>query len=167
MADATTTPTVDPVWGYELEEWINVGTIATPEWVKVTELTKWEVAGDATTYEPEWIDRKVKPKFTVGRFCSVEFEKDTVNGGAFEAWYIKNRNKFDVACQVCRVYTWLGTATAMTADFANFLFTPNAASFGKVGEPVISGGTLNMSDNGWTEGTWDPTAKKFTATVNG
>lgn len=152
-----------PIWGHELEYYINTGTSAEPAWIKATELLSWEPNTDQKTYEPTWLDRRVSPTFVQGRSCSIDWTKDTVKGGVLEAWVMENRNKTDVPCEVCRVFTWLGTGTAQTADMAAFLFNPSDPSNGNGGQPVVTGGSLNMSDDGWTEGAWNPTSKDFTA----
>lgn len=152
-----------PVWGYELEYYINTGTSTEVEaWTKATELLTWEQAGEAKTYEPAWIDRKNAPTLTYGRSCSINMEKDTMRDGALEAWINKNRNALDVPCEIVKVMTWLKTGTSFTADKAAFAFTPNPASNSSQGQPVMSSGTFNMTDDAWVEGMWDPKTKKFT-----
>lgn len=42
----------DVAWGYELENYINIGTPEAPKWVKATELLSWEQSGESKTYEP-------------------------------------------------------------------------------------------------------------------
>ena len=149
------------IWGNELEYYINTGTAAEPKWVKITELLSWESSAEPKTYESAWLDRKVSPTFVQGRTCSITWTKDTVKGGELEAWAMEHRNETDVACDVCRVFTWLGTATAQTADKAAFLFSPSDPVNANAGQPVVTGGTLNMADDGWTEGNWNPSTKAF------
>ena len=76
---------------------------------------------------------------------------------------MEHRNDTDVSCEVCRVFTWMGTATAQTCDKAAFLFNATDPSNANAGQPVVTGGTLNMADDGWAEGTWNPSTKAFTA----
>ena len=40
-----------PIWGNELEYYINTGTAAEPKWVKITELLSWESSAEPKTYE--------------------------------------------------------------------------------------------------------------------
>ena len=150
-----------PAWGYQLEYYVNVGKTDTPEWVKATELLSWEMAGDAKTYEAAWIDHKNPPVFTYARACVINFEKDTVIGNAFDAWMMEHRNETDLPCEIARVFTWLGTESAKTADKASFLFTPNAPHNNNQGQPVTGSGTFNMIDETWTEGSWNPATKTF------
>lgn len=152
-----------PAWGYELEYYINIAATSEPEWVKATELLTWEQSGESKAYEPAWLDRRNPPKFTYARTCSINFEKDTMRGGKLEAWVAENRNALDVPCEIVAVCTWLGTASAMTADKATFLFSPNAFKNSNQGQPVVTSGTFNMADDDWTEGTWNPATPAFTA----
>lgn len=151
-----------PVWGYELEYYVNTGTAEAEAWIKATELLTWEQAGESKTYEPAWIDRKNAPTLTYGRSCSINMEKDTMRDGALEAWINENRNALDVPCEIVKVMTWLKTGGGFTADKAAFAFTPNPASNSSQGQPVTSSGTFNMTDDAWIEGAWDPRTKKFT-----
>ena len=96
----------DVAWGYELENYINIGTPEAPKWVKATELLSWEQSGESKTYEPAWIDRKTPPTLTYGRSCSINMEKDTVRDGELDEWIFKHRNDLDVPCEIAKVYTW-------------------------------------------------------------
>ena len=87
-----------PIWGNELEYYINTGTGEAATWTKVTELLTWEPSAEPKTYEPAWLDRKVSPVFVQGRTCSINWTKDTVKNGALEAWVMEHRNETDVAC---------------------------------------------------------------------
>lgn len=157
--------TAVPVWGNELEYYLNTGTEAEPVWVKVTELLSWESNTEAKTYEPAWLDRKVAPKFTLGAACSITWTKDTLKGGQLEAWAMEHRNDADVACEVCRVFTWIdGTGEGTkSADKAAFLFNAADPSNANPGQPVVTGGTLNMVGDGWVEGNWNATGLQFDA----
>lgn len=167
------TETAVPVWGYELEHYVNIGTTESANWIKATELLSWEMAGEAKTYEPSWIDRKNNPTFTYGRSCTINFEKDTMRGGAIESWIMNNRNKIEIPCQIARVFTWLDAGeeggNQCVADLAAFNFSPNAPHNNNQGQPVNMSGTFNMSDDDWTEGKWDLTTNTFvdpTASTN-
>ena len=152
---------LDLAWGYQLEDYINIGTAVAPKWLKVTELLSWDVSSENTEYTPTWIDRQNQPTFIMGASCSITFEKDTVIGGELEKWIMENRNNTDVSCDICRVYTWDGEDNAKTADKATFLFTPSVLSKSNAGQPVVTGGILNRVSDGWTEGTWNTSEKTF------
>lgn len=152
----------DVAWGYELENYINVGTAEAPEWVKATELLTWEQSGESKTYEPAWIDRKNPPVLTYGRSCSINMEKDTLRDGALDDWIFEHRNDLDVPCEIAKVYAWkVDGAGKAAADKAAFKFTATPHSNSNQGQPVTGAGTLNMSDEAWTEGEWNVSAKTF------
>lgn len=159
---STDTP---PVWGHELQYWLNLGTSATPDWVQVTELLSWANSSDTKSYEPKYLDRQSSPKFAQGRTESIEWTKDYYKAGEIDAWLLTHRNDLNIACQIAKVYSWDGTATALTADMADFLFNPQALTNEQAEQAVIGGGALSMASDGWDEGTWNPTTKAFTATV--
>lgn len=151
-------------WGYELENYINVGTGEAPKWVKATELLTWEQSGESKTYEPAWIDRKNPPVLTYGRSCSINMEKDTVRDGVLDDWIFEHRNDLDVPCEIAKVYTWKADGAGKTvADKGAFKFTANPHSNSNQGQPVATAGTFNMSDEAWTPGTWDPKTQTFAA----
>ncbi|MCL2504415.1 MAG: hypothetical protein FWE94_07490 [Coriobacteriia bacterium] len=150
-----------PIWGYELASYINIGTGSTPEWIKATELLSWDESAETQTYTPSWIDYQNQPTFTLGRTCSISWEKDTLVGGVLDNWVMEHRHDIDIPVDIVKVYTWTGTPDAHIADKATFLFTPNALKNSNVGQPVVTGGVCNMESDGWTEGTWDMPNKTF------
>ena len=165
MAEDTT---VTPVWGYELEDWIEIDlTDDSKKWVKATELLSWDEESENTEYTPSWLDRMNQPTFIMGQSSKINFEKDTVRDGDLDDWAFRHRNDTDVPCRVARVFTWKGTLDAQTADCGSYLFTPNRFGKSNVGQPVVAGGVLNRSSDGVTEGTWSQTAKEFTAGTEG
>ena len=48
--------TEEPIWGDELEDYMNLGTDSTDKWVKATNLLSWEFNDDDVTYEPDMDD---------------------------------------------------------------------------------------------------------------
>jgi len=154
-----------PVWGYEQEIYINLGTTQAPDWLKFTGHTSWDEASEAKTFETAWLDRQNQLTFTIGRTTKITWEKDTVAGGELDAWLMENRNEIDIPCEIVKVYTWTGTPQARIADKASFLFTPNPIKNAGASNPMAAGGTLNMESDGWIEGTWDAESDSFTAAV--
>ena len=73
-----------PVSIYEIQHWVKFpGETA---YVQVTEDTKADSSRDTNTYEPTYLDRKVQPKFVLGRTdnptLTITTEYDT---GTFDA----------------------------------------------------------------------------------
>lgn len=154
MADTTEIP----VWGDELEDWMNIGTSAAPEWCNVTNLLSWEFDDDQDTYEPEYIDTTKRPVYVRSKSASIEYEKDLYRNNKLDAFLVKNEDNTNIAVQVCRIRTW---ETGTNAKMANFLLTPSQLDKNTAGEPVKLKGTLSMNDPAWTAGTFDST-KGFT-----
>lgn len=162
MADTTTAEV--PIWGDELQDWMNIGDSTTPNWVNVTNLLSWEFSDDANTYEPEYIDTKRRPKYTLSKSASIDYEKDMYRNNALDTFLASHEDDTNVPVEVCRVRTWekaTGSSGGLVAKKAAFLLTPNQLDKNTAGEPIKLKGTLSMSDNDWTQGTWN--AGKFTA----
>ncbi len=168
MADtAATTATTEsvPVWGYELKDYINIGSTASPDWQDVTNLLSWEFDDDSDTYEPDYIDTKQKKKFVIGKSASISFEKDLYTSNSLDEWIASHEDDSNVACEVMRVRTWQKGSTEGTlwAKKAAYSLSPSQMGKNDAGEPVKLTGTLTMTDNDWTKGDWSASTKKFTA----
>ncbi len=161
MADSTAQI---PVWGDELKDFINIGTSDSPNWLELTNLLSWEFDSDSDAYEPEYIDTKNRPSYTKSKSATIEYEKDLYTNNELDAFLVKNRNNLNLAVEVIRANTWLtGTSGNPVADKAAFSLTPNALDKNSAGEPVKLTGTLSMTDQAWTEGTFDIATKTFTS----
>lgn len=147
-----------PIWGYELEDYINISSTGTPNWLKVTNLLSWELDDDSETYEPAYIDTKAKKKFTIGKSASISYEKDAYKNNAFDAWLMEHEDDTNIACEVMRVRTWEKDSTGkMSAKKASYNLTPKQLDKNSQGEPLKLKGDLNMVSADWTKGTWDGT----------
>ena len=71
-----------PVSIYEIQHWIKFPDETA--YVQVTEDTKADSSRDTNTYEPTYLDRKVQPKFVLGRTDTVEFEIDAMGPGGIQ-----------------------------------------------------------------------------------
>lgn len=163
MATTTTTETASeaPVWGYEIKDYLNIGTVASPQWVEFDNLTGFDASSDSDTYEPEYINRKTSPKFTLAQNFSVEYTIDLYRNNTLSSYLIEHEDETDIEVELLRVYTWLGTEKAMTAKKALCLLTPNPVDKSNANQPGQLSGTINRKDEDWTKGTWSGTA--FTA----
>lgn len=158
-APSTDTAVEIPIWGYELEDYINIGTALAASWQKVTNLLSWELDDDAETYEPDYIDTKAKKKFTVGINASISYEKDAYKNNAFDEWLMAHEDDTNIPVEVMRVRTWdKSTDGKMKAKKAAYVLTPSQLDKNSNGEPIKLKGELDMSDEGWTQGTWDGSA---------
>lgn len=153
-----------PVWGHLLEDYINIGSTESPNWQNVSNLLSWEFDDDAETYEPEYIDTKKRPVFTLAKSATIEYEKDLYENNELDSFLVEHEDDTNIAVQVVRVYTWLGSDGARTSKMANFLLTPSALDKNSAGEPIKLTGTLTMNDSEWTKGFWD--GSSFSEGVN-
>lgn len=156
--------TEEPIWGDELEDYLNLGTGSTDQWVKVTNLLSWEFNDDDVTYEPDYIDVKVSPVYTVAKKASIEYEKDAYKNNALDTWLMQHEDDTNIPVEVCRVRTWENASegTGKAAKKALFTLTPQQLDKNSAGEPVKLKGTLNMKDQAWTAGSFDSDTSAFT-----
>jgi hypothetical protein len=159
----TTTESV-PIWGFELKDYINIGTPTAPNWQDVTNLLSWEFDDDSDTYEPDYIDTKQKKTFVIGKSATIDYEKDMYTNNPLDEWLASHEDDSNVACEVMRVRTWQkGSAEGtLWAKKAAYLLSPQQMSKNDSGEPVKLNGTLTMNDADWTKGDWNASTGKFT-----
>lgn len=161
MADTAETP----IWGYEVQEYINIGTEETPSWQSFTHLASWDESNDAETYEPDYINTKNKTKYTVGKSCSIEFEKDGYRNNVLDTYLIEHEDETDISVQIVKVYTWKesGTTGKVGAKLGNFLMTPSPIDNNSSGEAAKLKASLSMKDGEeWQAGSWDTAKNAFT-----
>ncbi|WP_277071540.1 hypothetical protein [Slackia exigua] len=154
--------TEEPIWGDELEDYMDLGQGGAESNVKVTNLLSWESGDDQVTYEPSYIDVKVAPTYVLANKGSIEYEKDAYRNNALDSWLIAHEDETNIPVKVTRVFTWDGEKTAQKAKQALFLLTPKQLDKNSQGEPLKLKGTLAMKDASWTHGTFDSATKKFT-----
>jgi hypothetical protein len=148
MADNTETEV--PIWGEELEDYLNIGTADAPDWIEVTNLIKWDFDNDEVTYEPEYINTSQKKKFVKDSSASIDYEKDAYKNNKLDAFIMAHEDDKNIPVEVCRVRTWENNA----AKAAKFLLSPKQLDKSTFGEPIKLKGTLSMDDKKWTKGTW-------------
>lgn len=155
-----------PIWGDELQYFIDVGTSGSPECHEATHLLSWEDDGDEQAYEPSYIDKRLPSKYVLGKTANISYEKDAFKNNDLDDFFIAHEEQTNIAVNVIRVYTWMegtGGAGKYVAKQAPFLLSVNPLSKPNTGEPVKITGSLSMADSGsWETGTWDPSAKTFT-----
>lgn len=156
--------TETPIWGHQLEEYINIGTTEAPTYEEVGNLLNWTPSNDQNTYEPDYIDQKVSPTYVTGTKCDIEFEKDAYNGSDIDKFFTENEEKSNLPTSIVRVYGWIPGTTEGTffAKEAAFSLAVNPLSNDTAGEPIKISGSLSRTDADWTDGEWNPTTKKFT-----
>lgn len=152
-----------PVWGYELQDWMNIGSVETPSWVQVSNLLSWEFDDEEEAYEPDYIDVKNPKRFVVGRSASIEYEKDMYRNSALDTFLANHEGESNVPVEICRVWTWIDGASEGTvyAKKAAYLLSAGELDKNSSGEPVKLKGSLAMSDDEWTKGSWNTATPGF------
>lgn len=159
----TTTETETPIWGDELEDYIDIGTAAAPNWIEATNLLAFEFDGDQQTYEPSYINRRTPKKYVLGETASISYEKDMYRNNELDEFLAAHEDEADIPVRVCRVRKWEPSGAAFGAKMGRFSLTPNQLDKNTAGEPVKLKGTLTMQDEVWTKGTFNPATLTFTA----
>lgn len=151
-----------PIWGDELKDFMNL-VPGDAHWVEVTNLLSWEFDDDQETYEPDYINRRTSPTFTLAEKVGISYEKDMYRNNELDAFLAEHEDDTDVPVEICRVRTWEGAAPAHGAKMAPFFLTPSQLDKNTKGEPVKLKGTLSMNADAWTQGTFDTVALAFSA----
>ena len=109
-----------PVWGYEIKDYINIGSAETANWQEITHLISWEYSNDTDKYEPEYLEMKKSPTFVRAKSASVEYEKDLYKNNALDEFLTKNRNGMNIADEHERVYPCMLDTEKPVAEKAAF-----------------------------------------------
>lgn len=140
--------------------------------VRVSEDSAFDPKTDLSTYEPSYKDRMNQPSFVTGKKTSVEFDIDIVEEQALQEFFMAHEDDVNVPVDLVRVMMFrpVFDATDTTkvigyeAKKAAFSMTQNPLD-GSAGEVIKATGTLTMSSDGWTEGTFDIDTKSFAPAV--
>lgn len=165
MAEAQTSATRKPVSIYEVQHWIKFPGETT--YTQVTEDTKADSSRDTNTYEPTYLDRKVQPKFVLGRTDTVEFEIDAMGPGGIQQKLAKYEDETDVSVEYVRTIGYdfeKGEAvaqTALVAKHAQATLNMNPFSGDDIA-PITMNPTLTITTD-YDAGTFNATTGAFTA----
>ena len=156
-----------PVSIYEIQHWIKFpGDTA---YTQVTEDTKADSSRDTNTYEPTYLDRKVQPKYVLGRTDTVEFEIDAMAPGGIQQKLAKYEDETDVSVEYVRTIGYdfeKGAAvaqTALVAKHAQATLNMNPFSGDDIA-PIVMSPTLTVTTD-YDLGTFDATNGAFTPAV--
>lgn len=146
---------------YDHQWYIDVadGASEAPKYVLVTDDEGFNPANDDSSYEPKYKCNKTNPKYVTGRKTTIEVDIDIVEGQELQTWLKKHEDDINVPTSVVRVWRFGdGTATAKQGNFAMTL----APIDGDAEGALKAKGTLSMTSDGWTAGTFDESTKTFT-----
>lgn len=155
----------EPVFTNVLQYYMDTSDSAeTPVYTNVTEDTAFDPSSDITTYDPKYKDRINQPSYVSGKKTTIEMDIDIIKNQPFQVWLLKHEDDVNVPTSVVRVWMDEETSGAYKAKMANFVMTEKPID-GPSGEALKATGTLTMTSDKWTEGTFNPTTKAFTPNV--
>lgn len=158
-----TTVTRTPVASYQIQHWVKFedGT-----YLQVTELKTADAERSANTYEPEYIDKQVQPKYNLGRTDEISFEVDAFGPDGAQKEFAAHEDDQDVAVEYVRTCAYdfskgsAAPANALVAKHAAALLNMNVMSQ-SASSPATMSGTITISSE-YDYGTFDPETATFT-----
>lgn len=156
--------TRSPVSIYSVQHWIKFPDESS--YIQVTEDTKADTSRDTNTYEPTYLDRKVQPKYVLGRTDTVEFEIDAMGPGGIQQKLAKYEDETDVAVEYVRTIAYdfeKGAAvaeSALVAKHAQATLNMNPFSGDDIA-PITMNPTLTITTD-YDRGTFDSSTGTYT-----
>jgi hypothetical protein len=161
---ATTSTTRSPVSIYSVQHWIKFP--GETVYTQVTEDTKADASRDTNTYEPTYLDRKVQPKYVLGRTDTLEFEIDAMAPGGIQQKLAKYEDETDVAVDYARTIAYDFEAgkevagNALVAKHASATLNMNPFSGDDIA-PITMSATLTITTD-YDKGTFDSSTGTYT-----
>lgn len=147
----------------QIQYWLKTGLV----FVRVTEDNAFDPSTDLNTYDPTYKDRINQPSYVTGKKTTIELDIDLIDPGALQTWLMENEDAVNVPTEIVRVMMFkpaTAPAIGFVAKKAAFSLTQNPID-GSAGEAAKATGTLLMTSDGWTAGTFDPQTATFTPAV--
>lgn len=130
-----------------------------PKYVRVTDDESFNPSNEDNKYSPKYKCNMTNPERITGRKTSIEFDIDIIADQGLQEWLIKHEDDINVPTSVVRVWGFPdGTSTAKKADFA----MTESPIDGEAEGALKATGTLSMTSDGWTEGSFDENTGVFT-----
>ena len=160
----------EPVWTHQVQYYIKTGETgsnpATPVYTLIDYDSSFNPSKDISYYEPEYKARENQPKWATSVKTSIDFDIDIVENETLQEWFKTNEDVLNVETEVIRV--WETASSEPTAGYpakkAAFVMNCNPLD-GDAGSAVHATGTLEMTSNGWTAGTFKTSNGTFTTSV--
>lgn len=151
----------DLILADQQQYWLKTGEST---FTRVTEDSTFDPSTDQTTYDPSYKDRRNQPSYVTGQKTTVEFDIDMIEGGTLQSYLEANEHVPNVATELIRVKMYKpATAPAVGYEAHKAAFSMNMNPLdGPAGEALKATGTLSMTSDGWTKGTFDPETATFT-----
>ncbi len=144
----------------QIQYWMKTDAV----FVRVTENNAFDPSTDLDTYDPTYKDRINQPSYVTGKKTTIELDIDLIDPGALQTWLMDHEDDVNVPTEVIRVMMFKPAETpavGFVAKKAAFALTQNPID-GGAGEAAKATGTLAMTSDGWTAGTFDPETATFT-----
>lgn len=160
---------MEPTWMHEVMYFIKTGETSgsspAPIYTYVDYDNAFNPATNMEEYAAKYKARKNQPKYKVTKSISIEFDFDLVEGNALTEWLEANELGLNVPTEIIRVYPRpSGSPVEYPALKAGFVMNANMFD-GEANAPLRATGTLDMVDDGWTEGTATITVTQGVPTV--
>lgn len=147
----------EPVWTYQIQYYIKTGesgTPAVPTYTLIDYDNSFNPTKDINFYEPTYKARQNQPKWATSVKTSIEFDIDIVESEALQTYFKDNEDILNVETEIVRVWA-VGTEpqAGYAAKKATFVMNQNPID-GEAGSAIHATGTLDMTSDGWTAGTF-------------
>lgn len=150
-----------PSFTYQIQWYIDIadGAETGKKYVRVTEDEAFDMDTDESTYSPSYKCNKVNPEYVTARKVTVDFDVDIVDGQDLQEWFKKHEDDMNVPTSVVRVWED-AEGNVVAAKKADFAMTEKPID-GEAEGALKATGTLTMTSDGWTEGTFDKATNTF------
>lgn len=157
---------------WEMQHYLSFADLKTGtfgDYIRVTEDTKFDTSSDSTTYDAEYLCARGKTTYTTGLSINLEFEIDAILPGDIQAELGSREDVLNTPVQYMRtVNVDLKTGqkaedTALPAKMRPGTLTMNPIS-GDANKPLVLSGSVALTGDTWTYGTFDATTGTFTPT---
>ena len=150
-----------PTFVYQIQWYADISDgEGTTKFVRITDDEAFDMDTDESTYSPSYKCNKNNPEYVTARKVTVDFDIDVVEGQELQEWLIKHEDDFNVPTKIVR--TWEDAkGNVRQAKMADFTMTEKPLD-GEAEGALKATGTMTMTSDGWTDGTFDKATMAFT-----
>ena len=151
------------VASYDIQHYLK---FANGSYIQITELNSLDNEREANAYEPEYIDKKVQPKYNLGRTDTISFEVDAFGPGGAQQEFAAHEDDQDVPVEYVRTCAYdfaqgeVCAADALVAKHATGLLNMNPIGQ-EASNPARLSGTI-VIDSEYDYGTFAPSTGTYT-----
>lgn len=161
---SSATATRSLVNSYEIQHWLKFPEQA--NYIKVTELNSAETERSDNSYEPEWLDYEVQPKFQLQGSEDLSIEVDAMAPGGAQKFFAKYEDEKNVPVEYVRTIGYdfekeqACPADALVAKHAAAKLNVGAMTQ-EAGGPIKMPATITI-DEAYDRGTFAPSTGTYT-----